>query len=566
MSQNSFKMNRSGKLFRKGVIPCLLLSASILAGSCAQVTAPDTRNVNIPSPKFANERQQAVNEKPDSVMYIPLGDDVLVPEAALSTPFPKRIVGPFELRGETLAGALQLILDGVDIPIAFESEEGLTRPITITNLKGELETVISRVCGLADLYCAYEDGILAVKETQLFTVTLPPIGEDGEFLSDVSGAIEEIVGVAPITDSSTRTIVYRASQRTSEIAESYFQRLRSNTALIIFETYIWEVSLEAGNSTGISWESIENFGKYTSNISISGVANPELGTPISIGLPTDGVLSGDKVFQFISEYGTVKTISQPQVTVLSGSTARFRVADTRNFVSEVTRSVDEGVTTVSTTTDSVDTGFTFEIESNWDKATVYGNIDILLQEVRSIDTFDDNPDAIVQLPQTTERELSTQVRIRPGDSLLIAGLVREIDNFSKDGPGFHEPLFPTSRTAQTNNVELVFLLRPRVVVYTPPTKQDMANLKAQYQKDLAIDQDAVVDAVIEKIKATPAPDTPVEVIEASETEGTVLQSQQPVEIIEKIDVNATEKPIGEPLPDLSSEDSGYVPIRPVFAN
>ena len=107
---------------------------------------------------------------------------------------------------------------------------------------------------------------------------------------------------------------------------------------------------------------------------------------------------------FISQYGAVKTVSQPQVTVLSGSSARFRVADTQNFVSEITRSVDEGVVTVSTTTDSVDTGFTFDIESSWDNATVYGNIDILLQEVRSIDTFDDNPDAIVQLPQTTERE------------------------------------------------------------------------------------------------------------------------------------------------------------------
>ena len=81
----------------------------------------------------------------------------------------------------------------------------------------------------------------------------------------------------------------------------------------------------------------------------------------------------------------------------------------------------------------------------------------------------------MQLPRTTERELTTQVRIRPGDSLLIAGLVRENDNFSSSGAGFMKPILPTSRTATTDNLELVFLLRPRVIVGTSPTEQEYYN-------------------------------------------------------------------------------------------
>ena len=72
----------------------------------------------------------------------------------------------------------------------------------------------------------------------------------------------------------------------------------------------------------------------------------------------------------------------------------------------------------------------------------------------------------MQLPQTTERELSTQIRIRPGDSLLIAGLVRESDEYDSSGPGFNKPIFRTSRSAIVSNTELVFLLKPRVIVYT----------------------------------------------------------------------------------------------------
>jgi hypothetical protein len=48
---------------------------------------------------------------------------------------------------------------------------------------------------------------------------------------------------------------------------------------------------------------------------------------------------------------------------------------------------------------------------------------------------------------------------------LIAGLVRESDNYSTSGPGMMKPVLPSSRTVETNNLELVFLMRPRVIVY-----------------------------------------------------------------------------------------------------
>lgn len=448
-----------------------LMSLSVLA-SCADAEGPRVRAANIPAPMSAKERQPGVNENSDAVMYLPLGKDVLMPEAESGEDLPSTIVGPFELRSETVAGALQLILDGTNIPVAFETNRGLENTITVTNLKGPLNNVVHEVCSLADLYCSYQNGVLSVKDTEIFSVTIPPIAASdqvGTLLTNISAAIGEITGSQPISDPSTRTIVYRATQRTSEVARRYFQRLRQNTALIIFETYIWEVSLGGGNTTGINWSKLDNIGKFNFGIDINGTTSPDFGTPISIGLPTTGPVNfatGD-VFNFISQYGAVKTISQPQITVLSGSQARLRVADTQNYLASVSRTTtDGGNTTTSTTTDSVDSGFTLEIGSNWDKATVYGDINILLQEVRGIERFEASDDAAVQLPNTTERELQTQVRVRPGDSLLIAGLVREIDNLDSSGPGLTETFLPTSRTTQAQNVELVFLLRPRVIVFT----------------------------------------------------------------------------------------------------
>ena len=130
--------------------------------------------------------------------------------------------------------------------------------------------------------------------------------------------------------------------------------------------------MDSDNATGINWEGIENLGKYNIGISVPG-GTPAAFNPISIGLPTtgDAALGADDVLQFISGHGAVKTISQPQITVLAGAEATLRAADTTNYVSSLSRSVDNGEVTVSTETDSVDTGFTLTIARDWNLSLIH---------------------------------------------------------------------------------------------------------------------------------------------------------------------------------------------------
>ena len=310
-------------------------------------------------------------------------------------------------------------------------------------------------------------------------------------MQNVATGLQAVLGEgATVTaDPSTRTLVYRASQRSAEVAERYFQRMRSSTALIVFETYIWEVSLDSGNSAGVNWSLLDSFGKFAANITLDGEIGADFTSPISIGLPTTqgaggGAFTPTKVLDFLSTFGAVKTISQPQITVLSGSEAKLRAADTQNYVAEVSETIDDGLSRTSVNTASIDTGFTLTIASAWDNATVYADVEIVLTDVSEIEDFDfqsgDGGSTTVQLPKSTERELTTQIRIRPGDSLLIAGLVRESDAYDKQGIGFMKPIIPTSRTVTTRNLELVFLLRPRVIVYTSPTEDAHFNAVKAY--------------------------------------------------------------------------------------
>ena len=107
-------------------------------------------------------------------------------------------------------------------------------------------------------------------------------------------------------------------------------------------------------------DALDDFGKFVASLDIDGNVGANFSNPISIGLPTTqgadgGAFTPTDVFKFLSTFGAVKTISQPQITVLSGSEARLRAAETENYVAEVSETIDSGQATTSVSTASVDT-------------------------------------------------------------------------------------------------------------------------------------------------------------------------------------------------------------------
>ncbi|HEY1096864.1 MAG TPA: hypothetical protein VGF14_06445, partial [Alphaproteobacteria bacterium] len=346
-----------------------------------------------------------------------------------------------------------------------------------------------RLCSLADLYCSYEKGVLVIKDVETFNVALPPLAGDNydQFLN----GIKNVTGRDAYVDSTTRTLIYSSSHRNNERARDYFDRMRTNTALIVFETQIWEVTLNNGNNTGIRWEALDvtNLPGNSSNTITNGNLGLNAGTtsPDIANAVTGGIryLSGDLnmnvVLNFLSTQGAVKTISQPQITVLSGSTAKLRVGNSQKYISTITRTAGLNASgdNLSLTTDTLETGLNMEINSAWDNATVYGNLKLDLQNLVTLKevSVGGANGSTIQLPETSERNIETRIRIRPGDSLIIGGIVQEVDNLDKKGIGGMTPFLPTSRNATARNSELVIMMRPHVVVYTdkPPSDAVLLN-------------------------------------------------------------------------------------------
>ena len=557
----------------------------LLATACSSFDAPDGRTPSVPTARPPDDRFEGVNEKQDPVTRVHVGRDILMPQPLKEDSWPEVKVGPYELRNETLASALQLILDEYDISLAFEGDDGLKNKITVSNLHGKLKDVVHKVCSVADLYCHFEGGTLTVKKTETFVVDLPPInvvaaaasagggassgssssgssssatgassgvggasgapspsssgGSSGSSSGSSSGgggggaattndaytqiatglsavlAMEDpSVTAKPVIDTSTRVLIYSATQRSNKAAVQYFARLRKNTALIIFETHIWEVTLNNDSSTGINWAALTTFAK-AGNFSVTsamadnftaptGAASPITITPSYTGGKN---LSASFILKFMADHGAVKTVSQPQITVLSGSQASLAVSQAQNYVSgtSTTGIGQVGITPTTTlTTGTVTSGLTVNITSAWDQSTVYGAINITLNDLTGLNVFS-SPDgsSSVQLPATTTRSIATEIRVRPGDSVLIGGLVSQADRVTTAGPGFTTPLFATDRSASKQNTELVFLLRPRVVSFEMGDDSDTPRLV-----DAPKDGMFPVEAVVHKKNGEPANSIP----------------------------------------------------------
>jgi len=486
------------------------LVAGVIGGflvtACANV--PGARDVFVPD-LVSPEKPNSINRTSDAVIYAPLGPDILRPQAMDDEDrLPNEVIGPFEMRNETLASALQFVLDEYDIPLAIETDAAMQNTITVSNLKGPVTKIVQKLCSLAELYCGYEDRMLVIKDTETFTVALPPLGEDA--FTNFSEGLSAVTGVDPVVDATTRSMVYTANQKIHEKAMRYFDRLRNNTALIVFETHVWEVTLSNRNQSGIDWTSFTfDVGKVATSLTREGA--PSIQGALGIGAQyTSSDLTFDGVFEFLATQGAVKTVSQPQITVLSGSDASMEVGNSRDYISEITRSTGvDSNDNISVTTNTLETGLTLNIESAWDNATVYGNLDIELRELVDL-TEQEISGTNIQLPETSVRNLKTRIRIRPGDALLIGGIVTERDDVANQGLGFMQPFLPTSASTEARNTELVIMMRPRVIVYTdfvPENMEPISDLDTdqntfrerhvvQEEKEAVIDDNAPADEAV----------------------------------------------------------------------
>jgi general secretion pathway protein D/MSHA biogenesis protein MshL len=279
-----------------------------------------------------------------------------------------------------------------------------------------------------------------------------------------------------LIDKPVGLITVTAPRPVLEKVESYIVTLKKSLyQQISIEAKILEVQLNDASSIGINWSNV------LKDFDINGL--------IEFGDPTTGAVRlganqfvsrirlADKSFNVLlnalNEQGETKVLSNPKISVMNGQPAMITVGKNVTYIDSIEsdRDSDTNVVTFTVNTERILSGIGMALT-----ATILGKDEIIMNlvpitselqepiEYRNIG-FDGG---IVGLPVVNVREMSTTVKVKGGEMLVIGGLIS--DSKQKTGefaPGLGKIpvlkyLFGYEEKQHLKS-ELIILLRPRII-------------------------------------------------------------------------------------------------------
>jgi cell division septation protein DedD len=460
-------------------LAALVLLSSLLAGCANDVMRPALEF----TPKVD---KLAPLTMPSSGIGMGSGDDVdsdiistqsrqeLIPTPLISSdPLPSYVVPKISFSGTPLQDVLQVVIrdSGVGLSVVWDTEASkISRSSASMNqLGGDLTSVLNTLADSFGFYWRFKDGMLHITADRQYITPVPPISD---LFDSLPIMVKTLGGTDVFLDKSTRMITFRADSQSFSKIKSYLDITRKNRSLIIYDTYIWEVVLNDGSKMGVDWGSLKGPGTGTSL-----TAGPSSALPAATDLLTAGLVNGassgtglalsfagsrfsmNLLIDFLRSQGTVNSLSQPKIQMLSGGKAALRDEIATTYVSRVSSSTVSAGTVIpgSVETSQIKTGITLEVSGDVSDGTIFSDIALRVSDLLAMDSATLNGNTIT-LPQTSSREVSTHVRVKPGDTILLAGI--QYDRLSgaiKSGLGIVR-----SNQSDSRRSELIIVMRPRI--------------------------------------------------------------------------------------------------------
>lgn len=255
---------------------------------------------------------------------------------------------------------------------------------------------------------------------------------------------------------------------------------------VVIDAKLLEVQLTDDSRKGIDWSSLLRDSKFNFEMAF-GAATGAAG--VGQIYPTDGVKflrstnmgnkSVELVVNFLDDFGDVKVLSNPKLSLLNGQPGLITGGKTQRIVDKVTSTISTGTTTTVTydiETRDILSGIGMSVVANIDAD------DEIILHLTPVSTELLNPDNIeekqfgseatgfvmVQLPRVSLRELTTMAKVKSGQLLIIGGLISEDSGVEGNSVPILGDIpylgyaFKSERKF-TIRKELVILLRPQIV-------------------------------------------------------------------------------------------------------
>ncbi len=392
---------------------------------------------------------------------------------------PHRRVEKLSVTEAGLYDVIQLLFEGTDLAVTFEGGTDNIRrygPVTAYNLNGTLSEVMANLGQAVGFFWSLNNKTVTIEAEQQFVVDLPPVLNDDN-LAGITNTLQYLGVRDSYLDRNERRLVFRCNRKVLSSVEGYMARLRESRSMIIYDVQILQVDLRDAQKMGIQW------GRYVKNASeaagAAGSSGTGAGTTSSTGsgtgssvIPTTGnagfditlvgnSFRGNVLIEFLRTQGTVKNLSKPRIGIMSGTRGSLRVGNNTTIVSKVGRDLTNAVSQTTVETKDVKTGLELNLFGEEHDRTVYTRISLSITELLELTTFEALGTKL-SLPKIADREMRTQIRTRPGDTIILGGItINRAANESAVGVAIN------SRNNENNVSELVVVLKPRLVLFRP---------------------------------------------------------------------------------------------------
>lgn len=311
-----------------------------------------------------------------------------------------------------------------------------------------------------------------------------------ELMSVLNTGAESYTVQTPIINASAGIITVTATKKQLNRVAEYIDLLKERLhKQVLIDVSILSVALSTSNKTGVDWSKFQLSINSTSMFNNSNNLNAYHKEPYAqvgasdsltgnsavmnnLTVVNDAVFSISGLVDFLASNGDTRVVSSPKVLTMNNQQALITVGDNINY------RVPEDTTNTATTTTTLTTTYTnysifIGILLNITPEISEDN-EIILRINPSVSNFkysdDDtrttNPREIA--PDTTEKKLSTVVKVKDGSTIILGGLIantkgKEASNVPvlSSIPLLGEAFKHSADTISTT--ELVFVITPRIV-------------------------------------------------------------------------------------------------------
>lgn len=305
-----------------------------------------------------------------------------------------------------------------------------------------------------------------------------------ELMSVLNTGAESYTAQAPIINASAGIITVTATKKQLNRVAEYIDLLKERLhKQVLIDVSILSVALSTSNKTGVDWSkfslSLTTDANFLNNSNFTNpnhsIISQHGGTTVgsnSLTVANGASFSMSGLMDFLASNGDTRVVSSPKVLTMNNQQALITVGDNINY------RVPEDTTNTATTTTTLTTTYTnysifIGILLNITPEISEDN-EIILRINPSVSNFkysDDDTrttDPREIAPDTTEKKLSTVVKVKDGSTIILGGLIantkgKEASNVPvlSSIPLLGEAFKHSADTISTT--ELVFVITPRIV-------------------------------------------------------------------------------------------------------